>query len=1018
MSAAASALKIIASSKSKTPAYGVVAAANRLKLNVSFDNLDGNATVELRGPSARGATSSPSVHLAGPYKVLRYLSRYNTENATILGYTDPIKASQIDYWLDFCQDSLSPEAGFKPLASAFSTLDSHLRLRSFLVGYSLSLADIACWGALKAIPIFNKQLKSGNELGTYITRWFNHVESLAFASEAVAAFEKAKVEGRKATNDQGSFEIGLKDAAPGKVVTRFPPEPSGYLHIGHAKAALLNEYFARRYEGKLIVRFDDTNPSKEKSEFEESIKEDLALLGIKPDVITHTSDHFPVLYEYAIKLIKKGLAFVDDSTQEVMRAERMEFKNSKCRDLPVEENLRRFEEMTKGSPEGLEMCLRAKINMQDKNGTLRDPVIYRCNLTPHHKTGDKWKVYPTYDFACPLVDSIEGVTHALRTSEYRDRNAQYDWFLKALDLRWVHIWDFSRINFVYTLLSKRKLTWFVEEGLVTGWDDPRFPTVRGIRRRGMTIAALRDYILMQGASQKTLELEWDKIWAVNKKVIDPVSPRHTAIAREKIAKVKVIDADHFEPYTKPMPKHKKNPDVGTKTTTFSPELYLEFADAKDLEVGEEVTLMDWGNVIVQKVEWSADRSFVGLIEVKLNLDGDFKKTKKKLTWLARGFAENQVDQQPVALLLKDYDYLITKKKLEEEDEVKDFVTKVSEYDTEAWGDANLKACKKGDIVQLERKGYFIVDKAYNPAAPSEPIHMISIPDGGAASTVSKNAVDAKPAGEKKDSKKKEDKKAGPSKEKKSSDAAKINMYAAKEIYGNLPVIEAAAVSKMYEAKAIYGDLKKKAAPKVDAKKGESAAAAAGGEAPKKAEKEKKQKGEKKPAAEPAQEASIISKLDIVVGRILEVAKHPDADSLYVEKIDVGEAEPRTVVSGLVKFMTEDQMKDKLILVLKNLKPAAMRGIKSHAMVLCASNADHTKVEFLLPPAGSKPGDRVFFPGHEGTPEEQLNPKKKVWETVQPDFVTRDDLVAVWKDVPFTTANGVVKAASLPKASIK
>jgi glutamyl-tRNA synthetase len=217
-----------------------------------------------------------------------------------------------------------------------------------------------------------------------------------------------------------------------------------------------------------------------------------------------------------------------------MRAERMECKDSKCRNLSIDENLRRFAEMTKGSEEGVKMCLRAKINMQDKNGALRDPVIYRCNATAHHQTGTQWKLYPTYDFACPVVDSIEGVTHALRTSEYRDRNAQYEWFLKALELRWVHIWDFSRINFVYTLLSKRKLTWFVEEGLVAGWDDPRFPTVRGIRRRGMTIQALRDYILMQGASQKTLELEWDKIWALNKKQVDPVSPRHTAIAREKM----------------------------------------------------------------------------------------------------------------------------------------------------------------------------------------------------------------------------------------------------------------------------------------------------------------------------------------------------------------------------------------------------------------------------------------------------------------------------------------------------
>jgi glutamyl-tRNA synthetase len=172
--------------------------------------------------------------------------------------------------------------------------------------------------------------------------------------------------------------------------------------------------------------------------------------------------------------------------------------------------------------------------MQDKNKALRDPVIYRCNLIPHPHTGTRFKMYPTYDFVCPIVDSLEGVTHALRTNEYRDRNPQYEWFLKALNLRWVHIWDYSRLNFVYTLLSKRKLTWFVDNGHVTGWDDPRFATVRGIRRRGMTIEALRTYILSQGASQRELSLEWDKLWNVNKKVIDPTAPRHTALNKDKL----------------------------------------------------------------------------------------------------------------------------------------------------------------------------------------------------------------------------------------------------------------------------------------------------------------------------------------------------------------------------------------------------------------------------------------------------------------------------------------------------
>ncbi|KAJ2516294.1 glutamate--tRNA ligase, partial [Coemansia sp. RSA 1937] len=211
-------------------------------------------------------------------------------------------------------------------------------------------------------------------------------------------------------------------ATGGQVITRFPPEPNGFLHIGHAKAALLNEYFARSHNGKLIVRFDDTNPNKEKAEFEESITEDLRLLGIHGDVVTHTSDHFQTIYEYALKMINKGLAYADDTPHETMKEERMNGIASQRRDQSVEENLQRFELMRQGTEEGLTWCLRAKMSVDNPNKAMRDPVIFRCNLTPHHRTGTLWKIYPTYDFCCPIVDSIEGVTHALRSMEYRDRN--------------------------------------------------------------------------------------------------------------------------------------------------------------------------------------------------------------------------------------------------------------------------------------------------------------------------------------------------------------------------------------------------------------------------------------------------------------------------------------------------------------------------------------------------------------------------------------------------------------------
>lgn len=491
---------------------------------------------------------------------------------------------------------------------------------------------------------------------------------------------------------------------------------SGYLHIGHAKAALLNDYFAHElYKGTLLLRFDDTNPSKEKQEFQDAIVEDLALMGIKPDKTSYTSDHLEILYNYCIRMIKEGHAYADDTDQVTMKAERMDGIASKNREKSVEQNLAILEEMKAGTEVGQKNCIRAKMSVDNPNKAMRDPVIYRCNLIPHHRTGDTWKMYPTYDFACPIVDSLEGVTHALRTTEYTDRNPQYQWFLDTLKLRQVHMWDFARMNFIRTELSKRKLTKLVDAGTVWGWDDPRMPTIRGVRRRGMTIPALRDFILKQGPSRNIVVMDWTNFWASNKKEIDPIAPRHTSVDTINAVKATVLNGPE-KPYTEDKPKHNKNPAVGTKKVAYSKNLLFDQEDAKLFKQDEEITLMSWGNAYVRKIVGSDP---VTALELELHLEGDVKKTEKKVTWLSE-------DQDLVKAEVYEFDYLMTKDKLDEGDNWEDFVNPNSSSKIEALVDANATDLKADDIIQLERKGYFRVDRA---AEGGKDLVLFGIPTG-------------------------------------------------------------------------------------------------------------------------------------------------------------------------------------------------------------------------------------------------------------------------------------------------
>uniref|UniRef100_A0A8B9Z808 Bifunctional glutamate/proline--tRNA ligase n=1 Tax=Buteo japonicus TaxID=224669 RepID=A0A8B9Z808_9AVES len=652
--------------------------------------------------------------------IVRYLARV-AGSAGLYG-SNLLEHTEIDHWLEFSATKLSTASQF---LSAVQELNHCLSLRTYLVGNSLSLADLCVWAVLKDNNIWQEQLQQ-NKAPVHAKRWYGFLEvQRAFQSVGakwVSGTPKVKMATEKKA-DVGKF-VELPGAEMGKVIVRFPPEASGYLHIGHAKAALLNQHYQVNFKGKLIMRFDDTNPEKEKEDFEKVILEDVAMLHIKPDQFTYTSDHFETIMKYAEKLIQEGKAYVDDTPAEQMKAEREQRMESKHRNNCVNKNLQMWEEMKKGTEYGQTCCLRAKIDMSSNNGCMRDPTLYRCKNQPHPRTGSTYKVYPTYDFACPIVDSIEGVTHALRTTEYHDRDEQFYWIIEALGIRKPYIWEYSRLNLNNTVLSKRKLTWFVNEGLVDGWDDPRFPTVRGVLRRGMTVEGLKQFIAAQGSSRSVVNMEWDKIWSFNKKVIDPVAPRYTALLKDAVVPVNIPEAQEE---MKEVAKHPKNADVGLKPVWYGSRVLIEGADAETLTEGEVVTFINWGNIIITKLNRNSSGKIVS-VDAKLNLENkDFKKTTK-ITWLA------ETPRAPlIPTVCVNYEHLITKPVLGKDEDFKQYINRNSKQEELMLGDPCLRELKKGDIIQLQRRGFFICDQPYEPVSPysckDAPCILIYIPDG-------------------------------------------------------------------------------------------------------------------------------------------------------------------------------------------------------------------------------------------------------------------------------------------------
>ncbi|XP_073904393.1 bifunctional glutamate/proline--tRNA ligase isoform X3 [Castor canadensis] len=698
-----------------------------LEALLAVEHVKGDVSISVEEGKENLLRVSENVVFADINSILRYLARVAT-TAELYG-ANLMEHTEVDHWLEFSATKLSSCNLF---TSAINELNHCLSLRTYLVGNSLTIADLCVWAALKGNAAWQEQLKQ-NKIPVHVKRWFGFLEAQQALQSVVTKWDvsinKTKVAPEK-KQDVGKF-IELPGAEMGKVTVRFPPEASGYLHIGHAKAALLNQHYQVNFKGKLIMRFDDTNPEKEKEDFEKVILEDVAMLHIKPDQFTYTSDHFEIIMKYAEKLIQEGKAYVDDTPAEQMKAEREQRIESKHRKNSVEKNLQMWEEMKKGSQFGQSCCLRAKIDMSSNNGCLRDPTLYRCKIQPHPRTGNKYNIYPTYDFACPIVDSIEGVTHALRTTEYHDRDEQFYWIIEALGIRKPYIWEYSRLNLNNTVLSKRKLTWFVNEGLVDGWDDPRFPTVRGVLRRGMTVEGLKQFIAAQGSSRSVVNMEWDKIWAFNKKlrvlckkVIDPVAPRYVALLQKEVVPVHVPETREE---MKEVAKHPKNPDVGLKPVWYSPKVFIEGADAETFSEGEMVTFINWGNINITKIHKNTDGKIVSL-DAKLNLENkDYKKTTK-ITWLAE-----TSQALPIPAICVTYEHLITKPVLGKDEDFKQYVNKNSKHEELMLGDPCLKDLKKGDIIQLQRRGFFICDQPYEPISPysckEAPCILIHIPDG-------------------------------------------------------------------------------------------------------------------------------------------------------------------------------------------------------------------------------------------------------------------------------------------------
>lgn len=515
-----------------------------------------------------------------------------------------------------------------------------------------------------------------------------------------------------------------EDLASGKhdrICTRFPPEPNGYLHIGHAKSICLNFGIAQDYQGQCNLRFDDTNPVKEDIEYVDSIKHDVEWLGFHwSGDVRYSSNYFDQLFNYAVELINKGLAYVDELTPEQIREYRGSLtapgKNSPYRDRTVEENLALFEKMRNGEFAEGTACLRAKIDMASPFIVMRDPVLYRIKFADHHQTGNKWCIYPMYDFTHCISDALEGITHSLCTLEFQDNRRLYDWVLDNISIpAHPRQYEFSRLNLEYAIMSKRKLNQLVTEKIVEGWDDPRMPTISGLRRRGYTAASIREFCKRIGVTKQDNTVEMASLESCIRDDLNENAPRAMAVLDP--VKLIVENYPQGEEEMVTMPNHPNKPEMGSRQVPFSGEIYIDRADFREeankqykrLVTGKEVRLRNAYVIKAERVEKDAEGNITTLHctydpETLSKDPADGRKVKGVIHWVSAAHA------LPVEIRL--YDRLFSVPNPGSADDFLATINPESLVIKQGFVEPSLQHAQKGKAYQFEREGYFCLDSRY------------------------------------------------------------------------------------------------------------------------------------------------------------------------------------------------------------------------------------------------------------------------------------------------------------------